>query len=676
MFGNTKRAVRSELAKSELPAEVTDFIAGIVRRTRLRRAEQIEVAAELASHFAEGLARGKPADGLIRQYGDPRESARALREAAICKRSAADRALRSLRIWSTRGAIAAVAGYAIAAGVLSLRSPTITIDGNAVINGWAPKPGAEGPAIDLYVEALADENGVWQSGLNNPDIEPWEFASRLEFDPVAREALRAWLGERRHAIEILREVRNRRALGMPLHLDLLGDERLTRFFAMRGYGDRSVFGTLLPHLAMLRRATAWLSADAALAAHDGRMDDFIADVDAMFATARHAGETRFMVSAIVAGRIRELALQTLISAIENHGDRLDDARLAALDARLRAGQVDFSESVARSLEGERLMVRDLLQRCYTDDGSGDGVALARELARYESLLRVNVQHPPDRPEVVDFLSAPLVAAIAPSRAQVAQEFEQAYDDLERAVRAPTRAESFAIAREFDKRLEEGARESRDIGSLLRLTLATPGRQVVMRWRDAATVESALAAVGLERFRREHGRFPTDLAELARFAGCAFGSASGSQPEWRYALVDGRPLIYDAGIDRLDDRARTPLQRAGSADIESVVSNPAAASHPRSRLVSLSALCPDSLQDSGDRKDAMTGQTRVTLRMKSAVGADQPLDPAQPIVDVDARAGEVDGDFIRVWWKSGAAGADRIVPAREPAQVSAPSAERE
>ena len=59
MFGSKKRAVRARIAQAGLPDGIARFVADVVRRTRLRRAEQVDVAAELVSHFAEGIAAGR-----------------------------------------------------------------------------------------------------------------------------------------------------------------------------------------------------------------------------------------------------------------------------------------------------------------------------------------------------------------------------------------------------------------------------------------------------------------------------------------------------------------------------------------------------------------------------------------------------------------------------------------
>ncbi|MBM4110771.1 MAG: hypothetical protein FJ254_05355, partial [Phycisphaerae bacterium] len=76
-----------------LPGEITALIERVVRATRLRRVERDDVRRELASHFAEALAAGTAPAAAIAAYGDAKASARALRAAAIAKRSPIDRAL-------------------------------------------------------------------------------------------------------------------------------------------------------------------------------------------------------------------------------------------------------------------------------------------------------------------------------------------------------------------------------------------------------------------------------------------------------------------------------------------------------------------------------------------------------------------------------------------------------
>jgi hypothetical protein len=162
MFGRTRRAVQAALAATTLPDELKAFIASLVTRTRLRLAEQLDISAELTSHFSEGLAAGKSVDALVASYGDARQSARDLRASAIAKRTPFDRAAGMFVKWGSIGVAAVLAVYLGSATVLYLREPVISFDARAIVNAQLPEAGPEGRALDIYIAALADESGRYR----------------------------------------------------------------------------------------------------------------------------------------------------------------------------------------------------------------------------------------------------------------------------------------------------------------------------------------------------------------------------------------------------------------------------------------------------------------------------------------------------------------------------------
>jgi hypothetical protein len=112
------------------------------------------------------------------------------------------------------------------------------------------------------------------------------------------------------------------------------------------------------------------------------------------------------------------------------------------------------------------------------------------------------------------------------------------------------------------------------------------------------------------------------------------------------------MIYDAGVDGVDDRARTPL----ADEPEQLDANGLPIRNENSRLVSLAGA-------SADRAGSIGIAGARTARSASKFAASTPLDPTQPLVDVDVNALSSEGDHIRVLWKSGAAGWTRNIPAR-------------
>src|SRR5688500_15815926 len=73
--------VRRRLDASALPPAARVLVGRVVKRTRLWRVEKLDVAEELVSHFADGLAAGESADDLVAAFGDERQAARLIRRA-------------------------------------------------------------------------------------------------------------------------------------------------------------------------------------------------------------------------------------------------------------------------------------------------------------------------------------------------------------------------------------------------------------------------------------------------------------------------------------------------------------------------------------------------------------------------------------------------------------------
>ncbi|MFN9076331.1 MAG: hypothetical protein ACK5WX_02780, partial [bacterium] len=257
--------MHATLAATALPEELKAFIGSLVARTRLRRAEQLDIAAELASHFSEGLAAGKSAEALMASYGDARQSARDLRAGAIAKRTPFDRVVGMFVKWGSIGVAAVLAVYLGSATVLYLREPVISFDARAIVNAQLPEAGPEGRALDLYIAALADESGRYREEWAINSVGAIEEALlRVDEDPTAEATARAALAEMRGTIELLRAVRTRPVFGLGIKANWMADDAAVRFFGLESlimeepgradgpYGS-SLFRATVPQIAVLLR---------------------------------------------------------------------------------------------------------------------------------------------------------------------------------------------------------------------------------------------------------------------------------------------------------------------------------------------------------------------------------------------------------------------------------------
>lgn len=511
MFGRAGRAVRFRLESTALPSDIKSLIALVVARTKLRRAEQLEIAAELVSHFSEGLAAGKSTETLIASYGDVRQSARELRASAIAKRGALDRATGTLVRWSSIGVAAVLAVYLGSATALYLREPVISFDARAAVNARLPEPGPEGRALDLYIAALSDENGRYREEWSIKSVDVIEEALlRVDDDPAAEVAARAALAEMRGTIESLRAVRTRPVFGLGIKANGPTDEAAVRFFGLErwtmvdahdedGPLASSLFSVMLPQATVLRRSAKLLCFDARIAAKDGRGDDFIASIEAADMAARHVGEFPFLITELVKLSVQRFVLDEVRRAVEQAPTALSDAHVARLEELVRAQK----SGLAVGIEGERLMMRDFIQRCFSDDGNGDGVLLPRAWGR--ALVEMSdlsaAREGPTTLAAVEFLAGPVAATAFPSRREITDRLDAYYESAIAVANATTREE-------FDARM--GAYRERADGmlaapsSLLEVLVPALDKPLENGWNLRDAVVETVDVIARERAKRVGG----------------------------------------------------------------------------------------------------------------------------------------------------------------------------
>src|SRR5688572_21701199 len=76
-----RRNIEGLIDDAAIPEPAKALVRRVVRRTRLWRRERRDVAGELIAHFADGLAAGETAEGLVEAFGDERRAARLIRRA-------------------------------------------------------------------------------------------------------------------------------------------------------------------------------------------------------------------------------------------------------------------------------------------------------------------------------------------------------------------------------------------------------------------------------------------------------------------------------------------------------------------------------------------------------------------------------------------------------------------
>lgn len=368
-----------------LPAGIAALIERVVRATRLRRAERDDVRRELASHFAEALAAGTAPAAAIAAYGDAKASARALRAAAIAKRSPIDRALGQMFRFAALGVGTVAAVYVLFGLYLAANGPRVSFDPLARLADVLPKPArAEDVAWPRYREILprlgltehADDANVATDRIDGGA--GWPGRAPADEQGATWDEQRAWCDAHAADLAALRVATKLPVLGMPITEPLSEADRAVfsestvansrQFFADTQQPFRA-FGVLCPHLASIRQAARILALDATVAASRGQGSAAVDDLAAIIALSVQVQQPRFLICDLVAMAMRSVACSRATILLESMPEAFTDADLVRLQQSLRSVPKALTEM---DLQSERIGFEDAVQWMYTDDGHGGG----------------------------------------------------------------------------------------------------------------------------------------------------------------------------------------------------------------------------------------------------------------------------------------------------------------
>ncbi len=368
-----------------LPSEVAALIERVVRATRLRRTERDDVRRELASHFAEALAAGSSPAAALAAFGDPKASARALRLAAIAKRSSFDRAMGHAFRCVAWGAGAMAAVYVIFGLYLAANAPRVSFDPVARLAEGLPKAARpDDVAWPRYREILPRLGLTEHGDPANTEADRidggvgWPGRAPSDEQGATWDEQRAWCDAHAADLASLRAATTLPVLGMPLTEPLAEADR-AMFSDATVANSRRLFedtqqpfralGVLLPHLASVRQACRMLALDATVAASRGQGGAAVDDLAAIIAMSVQVQQPRFLICDLVAMAMRSVASSRATMLLESMPEAFTDADLARLQQALRSVPKALTEM---DLWGERIAFEDAVQWMYTDDGQGGG----------------------------------------------------------------------------------------------------------------------------------------------------------------------------------------------------------------------------------------------------------------------------------------------------------------
>lgn len=570
--GRTRHRWEVVIDHADIPPPLRDLARRVVARTRLWPGERQDVARELCAHFADGLALGRSAEDLVRDFGDPLAAARLIRRAK--KRCRPLAWILWVRAWQALAGLLAllVGAYLVLLARFVTGEPTIARNFAREINRDTLATRPEDRAWPIYArvattlhDTLADHRTI--------DGQETDILALRPGDPHWGVLVRVL---RLHATDL---ADLRRASQLPAQGLVLTDatppelHEWARRAAARANLPEPVFAppsdnpflvnVLIPSLGHARTFARLLSADARLALSEGDGSRAVDNWSATLNISRHQLEHPFLISALASAAMDTFVFDQVGQALADHPATLTDDHLTRLAHRLAAVP---DTPLARALEGERAFFLDFLQRAYTDDGRGDGRLTPAGVALMNQLSETIVHR--SRSSTAEYLAAPALLAVDVGRRRIRQEHERALDALLRHAATPMWLRTTLTTTAELERLAADPLRSAFMAPIAILTPAL--EQAVLQADFHATRRDALQAViALELFRRRHHRYPATLDELVPdlLPRVPVDPFTGEPLRYRphgAPWAAGSPVLYSVSTNRVDDDAnpaeRNPLPR--------------------------------------------------------------------------------------------------------------------
>ncbi len=567
-----------------LPRPISQLIDDVVQRTRLWRRERIDLACELIAHFEDGVQAGRSDTELVVTFGEPRAVARLIRRAKLRQRPWAWRASR--RMLQAAGVCLAILvvcwSWLLIRFVLA--EPTIKRD---YVGEW-----------DQRTQAIAEADRAWplyRAALKRfrkpsfPDASPlkdWQAREKSLEAGTGSEHWPLWLEHletNQPALALTFQGTEKRQLGF-VHRDASNREWLESLspsgFDPQGFNRQQessrgiLVGVLLPHIPELRKLQGLLSIEVEQARSERDRVRWLRAWSANLSLGEQLPSDCAIIQLIgffYAGQ----SWSWLRTVLANDPALLTDDDLRQLAHRIAA----FQGGGRLRLKSDREFGDDLLQRFYTDNGHGDGrltqdYFYVLEDAERQLFGKVAASSKATRAERILKWSAR--SGVIASRAEM-QHAQQQYYDLE---------ESESAKPLWEQALDEPSpgqelmhQWSRSQWQRLRLQPFLDIMQPLISiekepnplrpWQSAKFAtqnrDATLAAIALTVYQRRHGRWPERLEQLFpdqlpevpldRFDG---------QP-LRYRIVDGQPLLYSVGRNRIDEHGQLPADNRNAPE---------------------------------------------------------------------------------------------------------------
>ena len=312
-------------------------------------------------------------------------------------------------------------------------------------------------------------------------------------------------------------------------------------------GAEPLIAVPLRFLPPLRALAQLLEADLSSALRDNAYPRAVEDCIALLNLGRLCRQNPMLMAQLSAAALDAMAEKGILTFLAT-AKGADPDLLAHVSQALAATVASFS------FEGERMLLEDLLQRIYSDDGAGDGVLMMSQMgiafASTTSPMPVPLR-PGTSSRLKEFFLQPLIRTFCATRREVLETQDAVLSEAQALMDSDAWALDWtSLDAQQSNLTSRGPLQSLHLFPLP-LVISDLEPIVLVQLTRQFLRDLTRTVVALHEFHARYGAWPERLQEL--------------RPEWlsqlprdpydgallRYEVRDDRPLLWSIGPDRVN-----------------------------------------------------------------------------------------------------------------------------
>jgi len=508
-----------------LPACVSEFIRQVIKKMRYRHKVLEDVKAELMAHFedelkncATGAERDEKARQLIAEFGDVKLLAVLLRRAK--KRCRPLWRTIVARSFQTIGVL--ILCFIFYCVYISLGQPNISINylhemtnlNRPVVDESQNAAPLYQKAFDLYkeppdIEFTEEELVSWNDKILLNAIRENEWVDELTEKELT--ALKTWISSNTEAIELFKQATEKPYCWWERKTD-----------------DKSlIISILAPELGKVKNFSRLLSWRAVLKANSGDIEEAFDDLLTCYRAGRHFQGPRTLIEQLTGWAIQAKSIGTAFVILQHQ--QIEGLLLKEFQTNLE--KLIDEGSYIPDYTIESFFWKDILQRCYTDNGNGSGHLIPG---------RLNIFTGKDMRVLNDFENPVLnygqylgLSLITTDRDKIRQMFENYYDNAQQwAHKTPWQLHQENV--DFEMDMDDWPRLKQIRYWPVTVLMPALGRVNQIAYRYKLHTDALITITALLRYRQDKDQYPKNLDELV---------TTGYLKNLPMDCFSNKPLVY-------------------------------------------------------------------------------------------------------------------------------------